>query len=100
MGQSASGEIVVLEAKYSWVEAGHLQIEELYRPVIERVLGRRVIGVEVCRNLRVGARNVTADMAEAIAMAQYGRSVLHWLGTGRVEQSEALRGIDLLRMAA
>lgn len=75
-------ELVVLEAKYSWVEKGHEQMEELYMPVIEAALGQRPLGIEVCKNLRYGVRHVNSDLDKAIAQARVSRSVLHWLGVG------------------
>jgi hypothetical protein len=74
--------IVVLEAKYSWVEKGHEQMEELYFPVVEEALGTWPLGVQVCKNLRQGARHVSSTLEQSIDQARVGRSVLHWLGVG------------------
>lgn len=75
-------EIVVLEAKYSWVEKGHEQMEELYLPVVSMALGQTPLAIQVCKNLRYGARHVSPDLASALALARRSRSVLHWLGVG------------------
>lgn len=76
------GQVVILEAKYSWVEKGHEQMEQLYAPVVEMATGRAPLMVQVCKNLRQGVRHVSGDLEAAIAKARSGRSVLHWLGVG------------------
>lgn len=73
---------IILEAKYSWVLEGHTQLEELYFPVVRMALGRMPLGVVVCKNLRYGAQGVHSDLDSAIRDSRWGRSVLHWLGTG------------------
>jgi hypothetical protein len=76
--------VAVFEAKYTWVPEGHSQISQLYRPVLEMVYGRPVIGVVVCKVLVPGmprAVRVTATVADAISSAFGGAPcVLHWLG--------------------
>lgn len=82
---------VVLEAKYSWVAEGHSQIEHLYRPVVERAIGKPVLGVVVCRSI-VGAPKsvaIASELESAIELAlRGGWVVLHWLG-GTVLQPSA-----------
>lgn len=77
--------MLVLEAKYTWVEAGHGQIEHLYRPVVEMALGKPTIGVVVCKVLtpEVVRSWVCRGLEEAIQRAGTGsRTVLHWIGAG------------------
>lgn len=76
---------MILEAKYTWTEEGHRQIEGLYRPVLEEVLKRTVIGIVVCKKLivRMSSVKVSGDFHEAHYNARGGaRSVLHWIGVG------------------
>lgn len=78
-----ASKVLVLEVKYSWVPEGHTQIGELYRPVVEKALGRPVLGVVVCRRLKPGMKGVlvVATLAEAVEAAKLGKQVcLHWLG--------------------
>ncbi len=81
-----SGKLVVLECKYTWTEAGHEQIEQLYGPVLKAASGREAIGVVVCKRLRDGFHagvKIVHDLDEAIHLNERGyRSVLHWIGSG------------------
>ena len=83
--------VAVFEAKYTWVPEGHLQISQLYRPVLEMVYGRPVVGVVVCKVLMPGMPRVvrvTATVADALAFAFGGAPcVLHWLGKGSLGPS-------------
>ncbi len=74
--------VFVLECKYSWVIQGHLQIEQLYRPVLEKALALPVHGIVVCKNLKpgIGDIRVASGIGEAQALAKHGRVVWHWLG--------------------
>ena len=74
---------VVLEAKYTWSEAAHVELEQLYVPVVEAAGFARPIGIVIARRLtpQVGAR-VRDNLAEAIEAAGRGRSVLHWIAQG------------------
>lgn len=77
--------LLVLEAKFTWVPDGQRQIDQLYRPVVERAWGLPVLGVVVCKVLAPGATDVavTGDLAVATALARQHRPVvLHWLGSG------------------
>lgn len=75
---------VVLEAKYTWTLAGHLQVEKLYQPVVARALGKPCIGLVICKALRdeveMGEVMVTHRLMDAISWSQRKRTVLHWLG--------------------
>lgn len=77
--------IAVLESKYTWTEAGHIQIGRLYVPVVEKAYGVPVFGLVVCKVLTVDVNPawVCRDLASAIRSAASGRkTVLHWIGTG------------------
>lgn len=78
---------LVLEAKYTWTIEGHEQLERLYLPVVEKALGKRVVGLVVCKKLIPEARcvNITGDFEKAVKLAATGRSVaLQWLGVGKL----------------
>lgn len=75
--------VLVLEAKYTWTEVGHTQIEQLYVPVLTRAIGKPTFGVQVCKNLagRSAGIVVVTDIRSAIAVAKSGRRVVwHWMG--------------------
>lgn len=74
----SNGVWAVLEAKYTWTLRGHLELEQLYCPVVSAALGP-CKGIVVCRNL----------LPEAIAVPVFGnlisavectrpRVILHW----------------------
>lgn len=76
--------IVILEAKYTWVPEARGQVLQLYKPVVEATYGLRAVGVTVCKNLVSGMANcrVTGDLAEAIRWALTARGpevVWQWL---------------------
>lgn len=84
--------LLVLEAKYTWVPEGQTQIDHLYRPVVEKALGKPVHGVVVCKTLIPGMScRVFASLREAALAAMSGDSVvLHWQGTPKLlENSHA-----------
>lgn len=75
--------VIVLEAKYTWTLQGHLQIEQLYRPVLEMLLGKPVVGIEVCKVLLPEAREqgavVFSSLADALASSPRPWRVWHWI---------------------
>ena len=77
-------EILVLEAKYSWVPEGHTQISQLYAPVIGFALKKPVLGIVVCKRLVPGMPKnirVCGTLDDALLEAARGRTpVLHWFG--------------------
>jgi len=77
---------LVLEAKYTWVLAGHTQLRDLYIPVVGRALAKPVFGIVVCRNLIPGMPDVvrvTDSQTEAARLAsQREYVVLHWSRLG------------------
>ena len=78
--------LVVLEAKYTWTEQGHKQVEKLYQPVLGQAFpGRNILGIVVCKVLtRETPRGwVCRDLDSAIKRAFVGApTVLHWIGAG------------------
>lgn len=75
--------MVVLEAKYTWTEEGHGQVDRLYGPVVARAFGKPTFGLVVCRALRDSMPEVLiqAHLGEAILWAEKRKRVaLHWLG--------------------
>lgn len=78
------GAMVVLEAKYTWCPEGYSQVDELYKPVLEKTYGLRVVGIQVCKVLVPELEGeVTSSLEGAIGTAMAGGLVtLHWLGLG------------------
>ncbi len=80
-----SGHIFVLEAKYTWTEAGFRQIEGLYAPVLRNAFRKPVHGVQVCKVLvpEMGGSQVYRSLTDACdGAAAGGKVVLHWIGAG------------------
>jgi hypothetical protein len=81
------GGIVILECKYTWVAEGHIQIENLYKPVVEQARGCPVAGLVVVKKLTPGMNGtrVVSSLEEALRLESLGfRVVLHWLGIGPI----------------
>ncbi len=78
--------IAILESKYTWTETGHMQLDRLYIPVVEKVWARTpAFGIVVCKVLGPGVHPdwICRDLATAIGRAASGRkTVLHWIGAG------------------
>lgn len=78
--------IAILESKYTWTEAGHLQVERLYVPVVEKANpGVPAFGLVVCKVLTPAVDRdwVCRDLRSALARAASGlKTVLHWTGAG------------------
>ena len=75
--------VLVLECKHTWTAEGHSQLEQLYFPVLEKVFGQKVVGVQVCKYLAPGVRdvNVVSSLETAFELAIAGRRVAwHWIG--------------------
>jgi hypothetical protein len=75
--------VVVLECKLTDVPQADLQLEGLYKPVLEHIYKRRVHGVVVTRHLTrtTDLSRVTDSFAGALARP---RPILHWLGRGPI----------------
>lgn len=74
--------VVVLECKHTWTVEGHTQLEQLYRPVVERALRRPMFGVVVCKYLTPETPRpiISGDLGSAFELARTGsQSVWHWL---------------------
>lgn len=80
--------VIVLEAKLSWVPEAHTQLELLYRPVVERVFGKPMIGLVVCKRLVPGCTGAIAQtLPSALTAARNCRNVvLHWTGKAPIVQ--------------
>lgn len=78
--------IAILESKYTWTQAGHLQLEKLYIPVVEKANpGVPAFGIVVCKVLTmdVDPSWVCRDLQSAIRRSSAGlKTVLHWIGAG------------------
>lgn len=76
-------DLFVIEAKLTDCEAGRLQLRELYLPVLRHVLGNRVFGLTVSRNLTVNTpeKLICESVDIAILSARNHQiPVLHWRG--------------------
>lgn len=78
--------IVILESKYTWTQDGHVQLDKLYIPVVERANpGIPAFGIVACKVLTndVNPDWICRDLQSAIARSASGRkTVLHWIGAG------------------
>lgn len=75
--------LAILEAKYTWTQEGHWQVERLYKPVVERATRRSAFGLVVCRVLLPELRRevICSELEPALLRAAAGlRTVLHWTG--------------------
>jgi len=77
-------EIVVLEAKYTWVAEGHSQGELLYKPLLEHLFRKKCRVVVVCKVLTplTPRGRVFGRLEDAVRASAGGSCVLHWIGTG------------------
>ena len=77
--------MVVLECKLSWTFDAVEQLDNLYRPVVEKVFGLPAVGVVVTKNLvrfPPGYWKVCSTLGAAIEVAEEEKmSIWHWLGT-------------------
>lgn len=75
-----AGFAVVIECKLSWVPQGQESLDGLYLPVLQRALGRKVLGLVAVKNLRRGCpHRVVGDLRLALHTCQMEPTVLHWL---------------------
>lgn len=76
--------IAVLEAKYTWVEEGHRQVEGLYLPILERCYpSQPVFGLVVCKVLTLATprQMICRELSSALYRAASGLStIFHWPG--------------------
>jgi hypothetical protein len=75
---------LVLEVKYTWTPDAWVQLECLYKPVLELALRRPVFGAQCCRVLRPENDGVVVTgVKEALLAARTGgRVTLHWAFPG------------------
>ena len=78
------GRAVVLEAKYTWTEDGHRELDGLYLPVVESAGWQRPIGIVISRNLipMNGRAVARSTLSQAVEIAESRWAVWHWLGVG------------------
>lgn len=94
------GFVVLLEAKHTWTLEGHLQLEQLYKPVVEMLTGMPTLGVVVCKRLvpevselqSAGKLSVHGNLWKAVeASLDEQRTVWHFIGgvglAGRTRRS-------------
>lgn len=81
----SEGTLVVLECKLTWTPEAFRQLGGLYVPIVEKVWGCEVLGLQVCRNLVPGLSSVVVgDLERGVEVAKAGREACwHWLGSGR-----------------
>jgi hypothetical protein len=87
------GTSLVLEIKLTWTWKAWVQLEELYRPVVEAALGKPMLGVQVCKNITSEARDsslIVHNLHDAVVAAKQGKRVtLHWSGVAGTLQPPA-----------
>jgi hypothetical protein len=74
---------LVLECKHTWTLEGIEQLQDLYLPVVAMALGKRTIGVQVCKNLVAWAEGPRGEtLSEAVVMARITGlpTTVHWRG--------------------
>lgn len=82
--QIGSDAILVIEVKNTWTADAHDQLERLYKPVVEHVYKRPMIGLVMVRYLTPQISKhvvVVNSVLNGIAAARLGsQAVLHWPG--------------------
>lgn len=79
--------IAVLECKLTDTPTAYSQLTQLYKPVLEMVYGKPVIGVIVVKHLTPETRikSVVCGANAALGRASLGEiPILHWLGRGSI----------------
>lgn len=73
---------VVFECKLTQTDTAFVQINGLYRPILDYVFKRPVVGIQVCHNLRaVPAEGIIEDPFSAISSGDPTRTwTMHWIG--------------------
>ena len=87
----------VLEAKHTWTEDGHVELEKLYLPVVKLALDcDRVEGIVVCKKLLPYMKGVfiAPTLRDAIIHSSAAkRTVWHWVPTGIYRPRKAGKGL-------
>lgn len=73
---------VILECKLSQTENAALQIKQLYRPLLRKILGEGVLiqGVQVCKNLYRECPGLVGSLQEVLASNSEDIFTWHHLG--------------------
>ena len=72
--------VVVFECKLTQCVAGVDQIRQLYRPLLESIYKRPVIGVLVCKWLVKEPDHLILDPRDALSFVTEDIFTWHWLG--------------------
>jgi len=73
--------VVIFEAKYTQRGSGYTQISMLYKPIVEHVYQKPVVGVQVCRILRHSPGEFGIEFPELALVVEPGRLFTwHFLG--------------------
>ncbi len=74
-------EVIILESKLTQTDRGRIQLETLYRPLVEYVFGPRPVRtVMVCKNLRVWTKSLVTDLEHVLNAHNSLPLVFHWIG--------------------
>lgn len=86
---------LILECKHTWTTEGMEQLQDLYMPVVQMALDKKVLGVQVCKHLVPHHTGPVYDTLEgAVSAARTGEHTwpkayeprrlvtLHWRGVG------------------
>jgi hypothetical protein len=74
------GSVLVAEIKLTQCAAGEDQIRQLYRPLLERIFRRPVVGVLVCRGLIFEPGALIEKPEDVIGVIDPRIFTWHWLG--------------------
>ena len=72
--------VIVFECKLSQQESGLIQIGELYRPLLQKIYGKRVVGILVCKVLRRESKWLIDDPSLVFDHAKEDIFTWHWIG--------------------
>lgn len=74
-------EVIIIESKLTQTESGISQLEQLYRPIIERIYSPlHVRTVMVCKNLRYRPRPFATNLGTVLMARNRGVLTWHWIG--------------------
>lgn len=72
--------IVLFEAKLTGGIAGKMQMEGLYKPLLENIYRRPVVCLMICKNVAPDTPHPRYDSPEAFMSSGRPFGVWHWLG--------------------
>lgn len=58
-------QVILFECKLTQTHVAFLQMDELYKPILRKIYGKPVTGVQVCKHLTERGRSIT-DVREAL----------------------------------